>query len=269
VTAFLLAWEVFAMDVHLPSQVKQGHLMRVEIKPFASGTSVVFGGNAAPVFERTGGGLALVPVPVVQAPGPNEITIRDAEGKELGRRKVEILDAQYPTQDIRATRAMKALKPLPDEMATMGALHKTVSPVAFWTEPFAAPTPHCANSSFGVQRLHNGKPTGNYHRGLDLRSPRGTPVRATADGVVRVARMFRVHGGAIGIDHGQGVTSHYLHLSRLAAKQGTKVKKGQVVGYVGATGFATGPHLHWGVYVHGTPTDPRQLAPSVKSCPVQ
>jgi murein DD-endopeptidase MepM/ murein hydrolase activator NlpD len=182
---------------------------------------------------------------------------------------VEILDAHYPTQDIRATRAMKALKPLPDEMATMSALHKTVSPVAFWTEPFAAPTPHCANSSFGVQRLHNGQQTGNYHRGLDLRSPGGTPVRAAAGGVVRVARMFRVHGGTIGIDHGQGVTSHYLHLSRLAAKQGTKVKKGQVVGYVGATGFATGPHLHWGVYVHGTPTDPRPLAPSVKSCPAQ
>lgn len=263
---FLVAAAVLGMDLRVPSQVKQGQLLRVEVAPFAQGLSVAFGDKAVPVFERTGRGLALMPVPVIQKPGAYEVVVRDGAGKEVDKRKFEVIDAQYPTQNIRASKAMKALRPLPGEVEAMRALYSTVSPVAYWAEPFAAPVPHCANSSFGVQRLHNGQPTGNYHRGLDLRSPPGAPVKATADGTVLVSKMFRMHGGTIGIDHGQGVTSHYLHLSRLGVRQGARVKKGDVVGYVGATGFATGPHLHWGVYVHGTPTDPRPLTPEVKAC---
>ena len=78
--------------------------------------------------------------------------------------------------------------------------------------------------------------------------------------------MFRLHGGTIGIDHGQGVVSTYLHMSKLALSEGTVVKKGDVVGYVGATGFATGPHLHWGLYVNGVPVNPSQWIPNVPRC---
>lgn len=257
---------VFAMDVQAPGQVKQGHVLRVEVKPFAQGLSVKFGEKAVPVFDHGGTGLALMPVAVVQKPGPYTLEVRSASGETVETRKFDVLNAHYPTQNIAATKAMKALTPLPGEVESMRALYASVTPVAQWSEPFQAPTPQCANSSFGVSRLHNGKPTGQYHRGLDLLSPGGTPVMATADGKVLVSRMWRLHGGTIGIDHGQGVTSHYLHLSKLAAKEGQVVKKGEVVGYVGATGFATGAHLHWGLYIHGVPTDPRAWAPGVKSC---
>lgn len=265
-TWLILSTAALAMDVQLPSQVKQGHTLRVEVKPFAQGLTVAMASRIVPVFDHAGSGLALMPVAVTDQAGPSAIEIRDASGKALEQRQFEILDAHYPTQNIRATPAMKTLKPLPGEVESMRALHSSLTPVAHWSEPFKAPTPECANSSFGVQRLHNGKPTGNYHRGLDLRSPSGTPVKAAAGGKVLVSRMWRMHGGTIGIDHGQGITTHYLHLARLAARQGQIVKKGQVVGYVGSTGFATGPHLHWGLYIHGTPTDPRAWAPDVKSC---
>jgi murein DD-endopeptidase MepM/ murein hydrolase activator NlpD len=149
--------------------------------------------------------------------------------------------------------------------------------VRHWEEPFLAPTSGCMNSPFGVQRLHNGKPTGNYHRGVDQRGPNGRPIVAAASGVVRIARMFNVHGGTVGIDHGQGLTSIYIHMSKIAAEEGAMVKKGDVIGYIGSTGFSTGPHLHWGINVHGVPVQPLQwvkltpcgAAPAKKAAPAR
>src|SRR3982751_4998975 len=121
--------------------------------------------------------------------------------------------------------------PPPGEMDAVRALQASLTEARHWAEPFLNPTGDCMNSLFGVQRYHNGKPTGGYHRGVDLRSPMGRPVEATAAGVVRISRMFQLHGGTVGIDHGQGMTSLYLHLSKLAVPEGTQVRKGEVVGY--------------------------------------
>jgi murein DD-endopeptidase MepM/ murein hydrolase activator NlpD len=118
---------------------------------------------------------------------------------------------------------------------------------------------------FGVQRLYNGKPSGTYHGGVDQRSPAGRPVRAAADGVVKIVQAWNIHGGTVGIDHGQGLESMYLHMSRFAAKEGAAVKKGDVIGYVGSTGRSTAPHLHWSLYANGVPVDPRQWVP-LKAC---
>jgi murein DD-endopeptidase MepM/ murein hydrolase activator NlpD len=194
-----------------------------------------------------------MPVVVDKPPGTYKLQVRSYSAD------VEVVDAHYPIQNIRATKSMKELKPLPGEMETIRALQQTVSDRRQWTEPFRSPTSDCMNSLFGVQRYHNGKPTGNFHRGVDLRSPLGRPVTAIAGGVVRISTMYRLHGGTIGIDHGQGVTSTYIHLSKLAAKEGDVVKQGEVVAYVGGTGFATGPHLHWGLYVHAVPVNPAQF----------
>jgi murein DD-endopeptidase MepM/ murein hydrolase activator NlpD len=113
-------------------------------------------------------------------------------------------------------------------------------------------------SPFGVQRLHNGKPTGNYHAGIDQRSPAGRPVRSVAGGVVKIVGQFNIHGGTVAIDHGQGLQSTYLHLSAFAATAGAVVKQGDVVGYVGSTGRSTAPHLHWSLHVNGVPVNPAQ-----------
>jgi murein DD-endopeptidase MepM/ murein hydrolase activator NlpD len=112
------------------------------------------------------------------------------------------------------------------------------------------------NSPFGVKRYYNGKFSGNYHKGIDQRSPQGRPIKAIADGQVILASSFHLHGGTVGLDHGQGITSIYIHQSKLLVKPGQLVKQGDVIGHVGSTGFASGPHLHWGLYIHGTPVDP-------------
>ncbi|HEY9837552.1 MAG TPA: M23 family metallopeptidase, partial [Vampirovibrionales bacterium] len=99
-----------------------------------------------------------------------------------------------------------------------------------------------------------------YHRGVDYAGPQGSPVVAPAAGrialVGRESEGFEIHGNVVGIDHGQGLTSLYLHLSRIDVKEGDMVQAGQVIGAVGSTGASTGPHLHWGLYVHGQSIDP-------------
>jgi murein DD-endopeptidase MepM/ murein hydrolase activator NlpD len=117
-----------------------------------------------------------------------------------------------------------------------------------------------------VERLHNGKSSGRYHAGIDHRAGAGTPIRAAGDGVVRMARMWRLPGGTVGIDHGQGVVTMYMHQARFAVKPGQPVKAGQVIGYVGMTGFATGPHLHWSLYVHGVPVNAAEWTSGMQTC---
>jgi murein DD-endopeptidase MepM/ murein hydrolase activator NlpD len=86
----------------------------------------------------------------------------------------------------------------------------------------------------------------------------GTPIRVVSDGVVKVVRKFNINGDIVGVDHGQGVTSFYLHMSKFATTEGALVKRGDVIGYVGSSGRSTGPHLHWSLNVLAVPVNPLQ-----------
>jgi len=112
---------------------------------------------------------------------------------------------------------------------------------------------------FGVQRILNGKPS-NIHNGLDYRAAEGDSIRAITDGIVRIAgEKFFYNGTFVLLDHGQGLTSVYLHMSKLLVSKGQKVSKGEVIGLVGSTGRATGPHLHLGVQWYKKRIDPVNL----------
>ncbi len=114
-------------------------------------------------------------------------------------------------------------------------------------------------SVFGSQRILNGVPR-NAHNGLDIAAPTGTPVYAMADGIVILAADdFYYSGNFIILDHGQGLNSSYLHLSKKDVKAGDFVKQGQKIGEIGTTGRSTGPHLHWSVQWFGERTDPALL----------
>ena len=184
----------------------------------------------------------------------------------LERLTITVLNAKFPKQNVVLTKSLEELQPSPGELDTVGEFRKTVSDQRHWAEPFAAPVQGCRTSPFGVQRYHNGKPTGNIHGGVDQRTPEGEPIKAIADGTVRLAGMFELHGGTVGIDHGQGLLSIYLHQSKLAAMPGTVVHKGDIIGYAGSTGRSTAPHLHWAMYVNGVAVNPQQWV-SLKACP--
>lgn len=94
------------------------------------------------------------------------------------------------------------------------------------------------------------------HKGVDLAAPTGTPIFATADGIVGRANWFSSYGLYISIDHGASIETRYAHMSKLAVAAGERVRQGQVIGYVGSTGRSTGPHLHYEVRVDGVAVNP-------------
>ncbi len=134
--------------------------------------------------------------------------------------------------------------------AREGARWRTAYMDAF-VLPLEAPT----SGVFGSRRTYNGQER-SWHRGHDLAAPTGTPVRAPADGIVRLARDTFMSGNLIMLDHGGALTSVYAHLDSMDVKVGDGVKAGEIVGRVGTTGRSSGPHLHWGMYWQNTAIDP-------------
>ncbi len=122
--------------------------------------------------------------------------------------------------------------------------------------PFQWPVQGRISGRFGNARVYNGQP-GAGHSGMDIAAPNGTPVKAPAGGIVTFASPdLYLTGGTVLLDHGHGVSSNFLHLSRIDVKVGDRVEPGQVIGAVGATGRATGPHLHWGMNWFDVRIDP-------------
>lgn len=109
--------------------------------------------------------------------------------------------------------------------------------------------------NFGARRVYNGK-TQSFHAGLDMSAPKGTPVAAAADGRVALAGDLYFSGGTVLLDHGGGLFTQYMHLSRVDVKDGDVVAKGAILGLVGATGRVTGPHLHWAARLNGARVNP-------------
>ncbi len=170
-------------------------------------------------------------------------------------------DRAFPTQSIWINDSGSGSEPTDYEWDKVSAFKKLVTPQKFWNGIFLKPNDGEVTTVFGVQRYYNGVFADDYyHRGVDYAGGYGSPVIAPASGYVRlvgtVAQGFLLHGNTIGMDHGQGVESIFLHLSKIYVKEGDFVKAGQVIGAIGATGAVTGPHLHWGLYVNGEAIDP-------------
>ncbi len=234
--------------------VRQGRVLRLTAK--GAETSARLNGRTVRLYPQgAGGALGLMPVAAIDKPGFYTLEYLDAQGGVVRSARVRVTDARFPKQNIVVRKEIAELKPSTAESDAVRAFRQNIAEQRYWSDPLAAPVPGCMISPFGVQRLLNGEPTGDYHGGVDLRSAAGRPVRATAAGVVRLARMFELRGGTVAIDHGQGLQSMYLHLSRFAATEGQTVKKGDVIGYVGSTGRSTGPHLHWAIYANGVPVN--------------
>ncbi|CAN5144446.1 M23 family metallopeptidase [soil metagenome] len=148
----------------------------------------------------------------------------------------------------------------PAELAQIEAARKVVSDSQGWRQTFIWPARGRISGVFGSQRIYAGQP-GAPHNGVDVAGGIGTPVAAPADGVVILAAAspFTLEGNLLMIDHGMGLSSAFLHLSRINVKVGDAVRQGQVVGAIGMTGRATGPHLHWGMKWHDERIDPQGI----------
>jgi murein DD-endopeptidase MepM/ murein hydrolase activator NlpD len=244
-----------AQTFELPSSVRQGGALRIH-GPAAAATARM-SDRVVRVFPEGGGGsTGLMPISVDQKPGKYQVELLDGGGAAIAKAEVQVVDAHFPRQNVVISHSLAELKPSPGESETSTAFRKTVSDVRFWSEPLDLPVRGCMTSPFGVARYLNGKATGDFHGGLDQRSPAGTPVHAVDGGVVKVVREWNLHGRTVGIDHGQGLASMYLHLSKFAVAEGQTVRKGDVIGYVGSSGRSTAPHLHWSLYANGVNVNP-------------
>src|ERR1700679_3890063 len=210
--------------------------------------------------------FAIAGVDVEVAPGtyPLTIQISGEGGQQTLHRDLRVDEAPYTKEPL--TVPDKFVEPDAADLKKIAA-DKVVKDKAFassaatrqWSGNFVPPLHLAAQSdSFGNHRLFDGK-LASVHRGLDYRAKMSTPVAAINSGRVVLARPLYYEGGCVVIDHGLGLMSIYMHLSKLQVKVGQKVRKGQVIALSGASGRATGPHLHLGVRWQGTYIDPAKL----------
>ncbi len=221
-----------------------------------------------PCFE-TGGPMewsALIGIDLDTKPGRYVVRVTglDAEGKAVA--------VDYPMRVASkkfATRALtvderyvspprEALDRIQQESERVRAIFDARSPERYWSGPFVLPVPGRPISEFGKRSVYNGQPR-SPHGGTDFAGATGTPVKAPNAGRVVLAANLYYSGNTIILDHGRGLYSYLGHLSAFLAHEGDTVAAGDVVGRVGATGLATGPHLHWSVRLAGTRVDPLSL----------
>ena len=148
----------------------------------------------------------------------------------------------------------------PGELDQINAARHRITDAQGWRQTFIWPVRGRITGHFGAQRIYRGEP-GAPHAGVDISGATGTPVVAPADGVVILAATspFTLEGNLLMLDHGMGLNSAFLHLSRIDVKPGDHVRQGQPIGAVGMSGRATGPHLHWGMKWRDERIDPGML----------
>jgi len=241
----------------LPGQIKLGDTLRISCP--AEFPSAKLNDRSAKLYlQPNGKRFGLLPISVKDMPGTFPLILSTSDESESQTLRVVIRKTIFPSQNVTLAPEIEALHSTPEEMTLLASFRDTISEMRSWQDPLAAPVSGCMTSPFGVRRLHNGKPTGEYHGGVDQRTPEGEAIRAVAAGTVTFAKQFMVLGNAVGIDHGQGLESMYLHMSRLAVASGATVERGDTLGYAGSTGRSTGPHLHWVLYVNGINVNPAQ-----------
>jgi murein DD-endopeptidase MepM/ murein hydrolase activator NlpD len=157
------------------------------------------------------------------------------------------------------------LKRIKAEQARINAARARDTDLPYAFEAFDWPALGPISGVYGSQRILNGEPR-RPHFGVDVAAPLGTPLKAPAGGIVSLADAdLFFTGGTIIIDHGHGLSSLFAHMQKVAVKEGDRLAKGGYVGNLGGTGRATGPHLHWGMYLFNTPIDPQLLVPPTPS----
>ena len=207
----------------------------------------------------------LIGIDMEDPPGEHELSIQvnHSNMSEHLSYTVLVMKERYTVQELTLPKNKvdldsKTLKRVRLEQKEMrGAFHH-VEPQPFWDGPFVEPVEGRVTGRFGSRRIINGHPR-RPHSGEDIAAPNGTPVLAINRGKVVLTVDHFFSGKGVVVDHGLGLFSMYFHLSTIDVKPGQLLKKGEPLGKVGATGRATGPHLHWGIRLNGSRVNPFAL----------
>jgi murein DD-endopeptidase MepM/ murein hydrolase activator NlpD len=252
---------------------RQGQVLLVKI-PVADEAAEVKGtflDRTIPFFReiRRGepaGYLGLVGIDMQDAPGTYELAVTIKRGEQDTKRlsyHVLVTKEKFAVEHLKLPKDKvdlddKTLARWKTEQEQVRQALADNSALRLWHSGFVEPVNGKRTGIFGSVRIMNGQPR-NPHNGEDIGAPFGTDVAATNDGVVRLTVDHVFSGRGIFVDHGLGFYSMYFHLSEVLVKDGDLVKAGQIISKVGATGRATGPHLHWGAKLNGARVNPYAL----------
>ena len=243
-----------------PVEVPQGGVVVVRLTGSEAGTAqsprLEAGGEAQSMTPVSKDWVTLLPVSYAATPGPRDLIVTLA-----GRRwtaQFTVTRRPFPVSRVYVSDEKGNL--LTDPQADRDAeriaqIKAKLSPVPLWRGAFGWPVTGNITTAFGLIRYVNDKEEGR-HSGLDIAAPEGKPVLAPAAGRVVLADKLVVTGYTVILDHGLGLFTSYSHMKSFQVKVGQMLQKGDVIGAVGETGLATGPHLHWTVSIGSTPTDP-------------
>jgi murein DD-endopeptidase MepM/ murein hydrolase activator NlpD len=246
----------------LPTAVQQGSMIIGTADP---GASVQYSDRTL----RVSPGGRFVFAVGRDATGTTSVTVNEpVAGKKTY--VVKILPRDWPIETINGVPPNTVNPPpaiaerIAREQSSVAAVRTRDDAREDFAQPFIWPVQGRISGRFGNQRVYNGTPK-SPHSGMDIAAATGTPVKAPAAGLVTFASpSLYLTGGTVVIDHGAGVSSNFLHLSRIDVKVGDRVEQGQVFAAVGATGRATGPHLHWGMNWFDVRIDPLLLLENTK-----
>ena len=242
------------LGVVFPPSVPQGAMV---IGKVPSGSTVRYAGRT---LRTTAYGSVVFGVGRDET-GPLQVEIQPANAP-LQRIRIAVTPRDWPVERINGVPPATVNPPkaiaerIQREQARVVAVRSRDDARTGFAQAFTWPVKGRISGRFGNQRVYNGTPKSG-HSGMDIAVPTGTPLKAPADGVVTFADPgLYLTGGTVVLDHGHGISSNFLHLSRIDAKVGDAVRQGDVLGAVGATGRATGPHLHWGMNWFDVRIDP-------------
>lgn len=252
----LLAAPACALPTHSPVP---GGIAVIDLGPAGDKTPTArWDDRPLAVLNERGRWFALLGIPLDTLPGELDVTVSGSAGSK--RLSVPIRPKNYPEQRL-TVKNQRHVEPAPDDLARIEREQKITEAVK---KHFSSDTPDTAlslpasgplSSRFGLKRFFNGQPR-NPHAGLDVAAGTGTPVRAPSEATVANTGEYFFNGNTVFLDHGQGLITAYMHLSRIDVRPGQRVKKGEILGAIGATGRVTGPHLHWAVILNNTAVDP-------------
>jgi hypothetical protein len=224
-------------------------------------------GKPLAFFPYAGGHAALFGVDLETKPGAHTWRVGVVEpGREprSARGSVKIVRRDFHVERLTLPNTMVDLDPETERRAVaeskqLAALYRTITPERLWRGKFTTPVGTTGTGTgFGARRIINGQPR-SPHSGSDYSAPKGTSVVAVNGGKIALVAEFFFPGRLVVVNHGLGLYTVYFHLDTIAVAEGERVERGQTLGTVGATGRATGPHLHFGAQVAGARVDPTTL----------
>jgi murein DD-endopeptidase MepM/ murein hydrolase activator NlpD len=234
-----------------------GGVAVIDLGPTASAPKVSYQGKPVLVIHEDGQRwIAIVGIPLSSKPGNQQIKVNDSQtlsfqvaGKHYVEQRITLKNQQQVNPNA------KNLARIERELAEQTRAYQQFSPRQPSNLLFDKPVNGPLSSPFGLRRFFNGEER-NPHSGLDFAANRGTPIKTPAAGTVILTGDYFFNGKTVFVDHGQGLISMFCHLSEIGVKVGDQLPRGGVLGKVGATGRATGPHLHWNVSLNDARVDP-------------